>query len=252
MIMYTSIVMIIASYDVCIHGCMYNIRWFIVYIEQLIAQIADLKKEIITLETKLKESISSNSSANSKLLDELKSLKKQLVERSAEYIKEKTDKEAAHKTALEVLKDKQLTDVSNLERKLKQAADLAKSVAVEYDTASTAAEKKFEARMSEVQAKHSTAVETMQKENGKTLEALGQQITEMELQFKELSNTGDYERTGLKADVAKLDDKCKSLQKNLDAKLKENERNDGVCSGLKTQIERCVCGELLLNATRSE
>ena len=51
-----------------------------------------------------------------------------------------------------------------------------------------------------------------------------------------LSSSADGERGTLRGEVSKLEGRVGTLQADLEAKKKEAERAEGVCTGLKTQV----------------
>ena len=52
-----------------------------------------------------------------------------------------------------------------------------------------------------------------------------------------LSSQSDGEKGTMRGEMNKLESRCTSLQQDLEAKRKEGERTEGICSGLKTQVE---------------
>ena len=61
--------------------------------------------------------------------------------------------------------------------------------------------------------------------------------TSLSIQMSTLSSQSDGEKGTMRGEMNKLESRCTSLQQDLEAKRKEGERTEGICSGLKTQVE---------------
>ncbi len=196
-----------------------------------------LNNEKEVLQNKIQELRNSASSANADMQNEMDTLKKSMEEKVSQLQQQKNAaiQEGERLVATLTKNHKTQREAQDAEHQQATAA-FAQKEALWNDERSGLLSK-HSAEVSALQAEYARVSEEAAAKREQEASSLKASLSALEGQLQSLSEQADGERAGLKTEVAKWESKAKGLQKELDAKKKDSERQESVTSGLKNQVE---------------
>ena len=200
-------------------------------------QVAALTAEKNSLQKQLQDALASSSSAQAKVSSDLDNMKNKLEELEKSYKKQLLDAEEAKKKAIDSLLEKHRLELEAKTIAVQAAVDMAALKQAQLEEELEVLKTKHEKKMSELVDEQRAYNEQVVATHAAEVSELKATITTLEAQITSLSEMADGERGSLKTQLTAAENKTKSLQKELDAKKKESERVEGVCTSLKNQVE---------------
>jgi predicted nucleic acid-binding Zn-ribbon protein len=199
--------------------------------------ISSLKSEVASLKARLEESLNSSKSSSQRANDELTQLRKTLSDREAAFKLEIEQKNASHAAAINDLREKHRLELEASTASRQELLDLAKRRESEVAEDMKKMASSHALQIEEIKGVYVETIKAMETDFDTQKSKMKATIAGLEAQISQLSEQADGEKGSLRGEVQRLDAKSKALQKDLDAKKKDAERIEGVCNGLKTQVE---------------
>jgi predicted nucleic acid-binding Zn-ribbon protein len=199
--------------------------------------VEGLKADIELLKKTAQDLKGNASSASAEAEQMLANMKQAMEQRSEQFQQEKLQAAQESERALAAA-----ASTHGAALKAQQAAH-----SVELDALAARMKEAEEARAAEAEksarevaaltAEHTRLLEEMGARHEVEATALKASLSTLQGKLQSMSEQADTERAALKADASKWEGKAKGLQKDLDARKKDNERAESVTSGLKNQVE---------------
>jgi hypothetical protein len=199
--------------------------------------IDELRKENESLNKRLQDAQSSSKSAEDNLAKEVTLLRRQLSDLDTASKKEISELKAKHASDMETMNRSHEAALSAAQKALLEATNRASLNEASLKQELERVELGYKQQLSQLTADHQSAIDQLMAEHNAAIEALKATIASLEQQLQDLSTNADGEKGVLKAEVTKYQERSRALQKELDARKKEGERIDSVCTSLKNQVE---------------
>ena len=205
--------------------------------ESNVNKINGLNQEKLALESKIDQMLSASKNSLEQSSIELSDLRQQLVDKEKEFISQKLNLEEIFRKQLNDLSASSESKNEMLLSKVKSLEEQSKLELLKYEDELKTRRQEFESELFDLKTKHKETLDTLKLEHSQQVDVLKTTIAGLESQLDEVSKASDGEKGLLKAEMSKLESKATSLQKELEARKKESERSESVCTSLKNQVE---------------
>lgn len=199
--------------------------------------VEGLNNEKEMLLNKIQELRNSANSANADMTSEMDSLKKSMEEKVSQLQQQKLAAIQDGERLVATLTENHKTQSEAQEAAHKLASESFAKKEAQWGEERGSMLSKHSAEASALQSEYARLSEEAAARHETEAASLKASLSALEGQLQSLSEQADGERAGLKTEVAKWESKAKGLQKELDAKKKDGERQESVTSGLKNQVE---------------
>ena len=183
--------------------------------------------------TKLDEALSKSASEIGGLQAELKILRKQVEEKSAEIVLLKDNLGDSHTKEIAQMQDKHKKEIDAMKSLNDALFDKNNEILKDIEVQKVENKKAID----NLKQESANKVEELKNVHKEEIQALKIIVAQLEGQLANLMENADGEKQRLEKDYHKSLEKCKYLKNELEAKKKEGEGAQGVISGLKSQIE---------------
>jgi hypothetical protein len=199
--------------------------------------LEEARREMDALQKRLQDALRNSKSAEDGLSQELASLKSRLAAAEEKARKDLAEANQLHAAAMESLRSSHSAALAKAESDLREAnlASTTRELAMRKSLDEMQREHEAEAARRAEEARRT--LEEVRAEHGAEVGVLKATIAALEQQLDDASKSADGEKGALKNELSKLGDKAKALQRELEAKKKDSERIESVCTGLKNQVE---------------
>lgn len=205
--------------------------------EQAEKVLAAVRKEKDALMVQLQDALNASKSSNDKASNELSSIRQHLAEREDSMRKEMATRQERHAEELEALRQKHASDLAQQQLDRTALEESWRRKQKEWDDESSRLQKSNADRLAALASEHLQVQTEAENRNKEETDRLKQTMAKLTGQMQEIADSADGEKTSLRGELSRLLTFSSSLKGELEAKTREGERAESICTGLKSQVE---------------